>query len=103
VEIRELCLEFSRHLTLPRLKNWTVLDKAVAEGLMTPGWDAFGYAMHYNEARGYTCLYFRGRGQKPTAGLLKHRLGYLVKPGAFLNNASLSDAALPIITWSRYR
>ncbi|MGQ0612715.1 MAG: Swt1 family HEPN domain-containing protein [Planctomycetaceae bacterium] len=80
VEIGELAREFARHLHLPRLKNWAVLDKAIAEAVMNPEWSAFAYAVHHDDARGYAGLYFRESGDKPTAGLLKHRVGFLVKP-----------------------
>jgi len=82
VKIDELAHEFSRHLQLPRLKSWAVLDRAIAEALMIPEWGLFAYASYHDESRGYAGLYFRGSGQKPSAGLLKHRVGFLVKPAA---------------------
>jgi hypothetical protein len=80
VKIGELALEFARHLHLPRLKSWAVVDKAIAEALMNPECGTFAYAVHHDDAREYAGLYFRGSGDKPGAGLLKHRVGFLVKP-----------------------
>jgi len=80
VKIDELALEFARHLHPPRLKDWTVLDKAIAEALTDREWGYFAYASHHDDFRGYAGVYFRGSGEKPTAGLLKHRIGFLVKP-----------------------
>lgn len=82
VKVGELAHEFSRHLHLPRLKSLAVLDRALAEALMIPDWGLFAYASHHDEGSGYAGLYFRGSGQGPNANLLKHRVGFLVKPEA---------------------
>jgi hypothetical protein len=77
--IQELAIEFTRHLYLPRLTNWTVLAKAIAESLMIPGWEYFGYALHCGSS-GYAGLYFRGAGHGSTSGLVRIRIGFLVRP-----------------------
>lgn len=76
VLISKLALEFSRHLHLPRLKNWNVLYEAIAEALATPHCPfAFGLCD--------ACLTNDGKAhdwkavEKPSASLL--RAGCLVK------------------------
>ena len=52
VEIRQLVEDFARYIYLPRLKDTTVLTKAVRDGLSLLTWqqDGFAYADSYDEA-----------------------------------------------------
>ena len=95
IRIEELAYEFCRHLHLPRLHNWGVLAKVIVECLTTTGWESFGYALRYDDAKGYDLLYFRGMGLKPTTGLLENRVGLLVKPDVARAQLECGSRPLP--------
>lgn len=79
VAVRQLAEDFARYPYLPRLRDSSVLNVAIQDGLGLLSWkqETFAYADSFDEASGQ----YRGlRAGKQVSGLLSELDGLLVKP-----------------------
>ena len=79
VAVRQLAEDFARYLYLPRLRDSSVLDTAIQDGLSLLSWkrETFAYADGFDEVSGrYRAL----RAGKQVSGVLSQLDGLLVKP-----------------------